>query len=205
MSYLSLSFTLFVACLIPLFYIVPTRFRGLVLLCGSLVFYGSYDLKYYLFFLFVAGSSFLASKMIRQKRGKAVFVLTILLNVAVWFAIKVLPWTMSMFNRVLQIVGLPVVELQWNLLVPLGISYYTLQAIGYLVDVYRGNIEPEKSFWKYILFLSWFPAIVQGPISRYDKLMPQHLHKISFPSKECGSFCCRLYLVLSRKWLLQIG
>lgn len=180
MNYLSLGFGLFVACLVVLFYIVPIKFRGYVLLLGSLVFYGSYDLRYFLFLLFVAGSTFFAAKLLRKKPRKAILVITIVLNVAVWFVIKVLPWTVWMFKRALQIVGISFTEPAWNLLIPLGISYYVLQAIGYLVDTYKGKIEPEKSIWKYLLFLSWFPAVVQGPISRYDQLMPQLLHQKKF-------------------------
>ena len=60
-----------------------------------------------------------------------------------------------------------------NLLLPLGISFYSLQAIAYLVDVYRGKIEAEKNLWKFMLFMSYFPQIVQGPIARYKKLAHQ--------------------------------
>lgn len=168
---------MFVICLVILFYIVPVKLRGYVLLLGSLAFYGSYDLRYFLFLFFVAGSTFLAAKMLRQKPRKAILVLTIALNAAVWYVIKVLPWTVWMLKRGLTLVGISIAEPEWNLLVPLGISYYVLQAIGYLVDAYKGKIEPEKSFCKYLLFLSWFPAVVQGPISRYDRLMPQLLHQ----------------------------
>ena len=177
LNYLSFGFMLFVACLVILFYIVPLKLRKYVLLMGSLTFYATYDLRYFLFLLFVAGSTYLAARMSRQKSRKAVFIITIALNVAVWFAIKVLPWTMGIFSRVLAIIGISFAKPVWNILIPLGISYYVLQAIAYLVDSYKGKIEPEKSFWNYLLFLSWFPAIVQGPISRYDCLMPQLLHQ----------------------------
>ena len=181
-NYLSLGFGLFVACFMVLFYLVPTKFRRYVLLLGSLIFYASYDLRYFLFLLFVAASTFLAAKMMDKKRRKAIFVVVIALNAAVWYAVKVLPWTVWMLKRGLALIGISIVEPEWNLLIPLGISYYILQAISYLADVYKGKIEPEKSFGKYLLFLSWFPAVVQGPISRYDKLMPQLLHdkKYSF-------------------------
>lgn len=177
MSYLSLEFGLFAVCLVVLFYIVPGKLRGFVLLLGSLAFYASYDLRYFLFLLLVAFSTFLAAKMLHRKPRKAILVITIALNVAIWYVLKALPWTVWMLKRILALVGFSLVEPEWNLLVPLGISYYVLQAIGYLVDTYKGKIEPEKSFWKYLLFLSWFPAVVQGPISRYDQLMPQLLHR----------------------------
>ncbi len=177
MSYLSLAFGVFVAFLVALFYMVPVKLRGFVLLLGSLVFYGTYDLRYFVFLLFAAGSTYLAARMVYKKPRKVILILTVVLNAGVWFVLKVLPWATLVLKRCLAFVGISFSEPEFNLLVPLGISYYVLQAIAYLVDAYKGKIKPEKSFWKYLLFLSWFPAVVQGPISRYDKLMPELLHQ----------------------------
>lgn len=75
-----------------------------------------------------------------------------------------------------------------SIIVPVGISYFTLQAIGYLVDVYKEKTEPERNIFKYLLFLSYFPAIVQGPISRYHELTHQLIDKkhFSFESFQKG-------------------
>ena len=60
-----------------------------------------------------------------------------------------------------------------NLLLPLGISFYTFQSTGYLIDVYNGKIAPQRSLLRFALFVSFFPQLIQGPIDRYDQLAPQ--------------------------------
>lgn len=181
MSYLSIFFAAFVLVLIFLYYLLPKKVRGILLLCASLFFYACFSWKYLIFLLFVALTTYFSARALSSCAGKKrILACCIGANVIVWFVIKELPWALHTLGRVLSLLGLQVLEPTWSVLVPVGISYYILQAIGYLVDVYRSKVEPEKSFWKYLLFLSYFPAIVQGPISRYDRLMPQLLNKEKF-------------------------
>ena len=70
-----------------------------------------------------------------------------------------------------------------GLLLPLGISFYTFQATGYLLDVYGGKYAPEKNFFRFLLFVSWFPQLLQGPIGRYDQLAPQLLQEHAWDSR----------------------
>ena len=178
MNYLSLAFAGFVAFAALLYYIMPKRVRWGVLLLASLTFYGLFDLRYLAFLLFAALSTYGTALLIGKGKLKKLWVgLCIFSNAAVWFFIKELPWLLTTAARVIDftVPTLPI-------LVPVGISYFTLQAIGYLADVAAGKVQAEKNPLKYLLFLSWFPAIVQGPISRYDQLMPQLLNrsKLSF-------------------------
>lgn len=178
MSYLSLAFAAFVLVTVCLYYILPMKWRGGILLIASLIFYGCFDWRYLLFLLFTALSTFVAARCLgRCTRKKLVIGLAIAANAAVWFAIKELPWLMDTVGRVL---GTAETAGAVSIIVPVGISYFTLQAIAYLVDVAKGKIDAETHFWKYLLFLSWFPAIVQGPISRYDQLCPQLLNENKF-------------------------
>lgn len=64
-------------------------------------------------------------------------------------------------------------EIFENIVIPVGLSFYTLQIIAYLIDIYRGRINPQKNIFKYALFVSFFPQIIQGPISRYEDLSNQ--------------------------------
>ncbi len=181
MNYLSLSFAAFVALTAFLYYIFPIKWRGSILLIASLVFYGCFNLKYLAFLLFTSLSTFIVARFVtRCKHKKLLIGLCIAANAGIWFAIKELPWALDTFSRVLAKLGIAMTSPTLSLIVPVGISYFTLQAIAYLVDVSKGKIEAETSFWKYLLFLSWFPAIVQGPISRYDQLRPQLLNTNKF-------------------------
>ena len=176
MSYLSLSFAFFVIVSLFAYWVLLKRVRWVLLLAASLYFYISFDIKYLPFLLFCALSTY-AGALALQRGGQKKLILGCVIgfNIAVWFVAKDLNWLFSLYGRIAN-VSAP----SLNILVPVGISYFTLQAIGYLVDAYRGKIAAEKNFFKYLLFLSWFPAIVQGPISRYDRLMPQLLHAEGF-------------------------
>lgn len=177
MNYLSFSFLGFVAVVLLLFYLVPQKVRPYVLLCGSIFFYCCFTWKYLPFLLFVAVSTFFAAKYLAaSQRKKLLLILCIVANMLVWFVVKDLQWMLFIGKNILSLVGLSFEAPFLWLLVPVGISYYTLQAIAYLVDVSRGRVPPEKNFLHYLLFLCYFPTIVQGPISRYDQLMPQLLN-----------------------------
>ena len=174
MNYLSIGFAVFVLLLMIIYYLVPKKVRGAVLLCSSLVFYGLYDIKYVLFLLFTALTTFLAANLIvKVQKRKLIIVSCIAVNVLIWFVVKDLVWITETAVRAVAVIGVTLQKPAFSIIVPVGISYYTLQAIGYLVDVSKEKVEPEKHFWKYLLFLSYFPAIVQGPISRYSELMPR--------------------------------
>lgn len=178
MNYLSLSFAAFVILAVLLYYILPKKCRTGVLLVSSLMFYGLFDNRYFVFLLFTAITTFLSALFIEKiKRKRLLIFLCVLLNVGAWFYVKELQWTMGVTVRILHMFGSEAVAPTLDLIVPVGISYFTLQAISYLVDVSKGRIQAERNPFKYLLFLSWFPAIVQGPISRYDRLMPQLRNK----------------------------
>lgn len=203
MSYLSLSFAIFVAVLMGVFYLVPKGLRRWVLLLASLSFYGLFDLRYPVFLLVTAVSTFFcARQMVRGGNRKLLLWGCVGLNGGIWFAIKELPWLMHTDFRGLHVLGVNLEEPVFSLLVPVGISYYTLQAIGYLVDVSKGKTEPEKKFANYLLFLSWFPAIVQGPISRYDRLMPQLRHDRGFDYEMMRRNLLLILLGLVKKMVL---
>lgn len=182
MNYLSVLFFCFVAALLALYYALPTKWnlRKLLLLAASVAFYLNFNVKYGVFLLFVAASTYISALLLSRVRWKkTLFSLCILFNLAVWFVIKVLPWGVEVTNKVFARLGTDF-RLDFSVLVPVGISYFTLQAIAYLTDVYKGKFPPKKNFLNYLLFLSYFPAIVQGPISRYDELAPEFQNKTRF-------------------------
>ena len=174
MQYLSFVFIAFVVIVFALYYFIPQKFRWIVLLGASLFFYLCYDVRYILFLLFVAISTFCCAKFGRcKRRNKENLILCIVANVCLWFIIKGLPWVGSCINTILRVL-FDGYQVQLSpILVPVGISYYVLLAISYLVDVYKKQIKPEKNFLKYLLYLSYFPTIVQGPICKYAQLKKQ--------------------------------
>ena len=112
-----------------------------------------------------------AFKEASGKKRKRILAAALILNFGILFLLKYFNF---LSGSVAQILGSdPEAAPQIHLLLPLGISFYTFIATGYLIDVYRETAEPEKNIFKFALFVSFFPQIIQGPISNYGKLRDQ--------------------------------
>lgn len=165
MTYISITFYLFVLVAVLLYYILPLRYRWLVLLGGSVFFYwqiteaGMALVIVFATVMIAYGAGLLLEKM----NNRGVLAGAVLLMVLPWFCIK-------NGNYVLEIL-LHREPVEW--IVPVGISFYTLQAISYLADVYMGRAMAQKNPAKFLLYMMFFPQIVQGPIPRYDRLAGQ--------------------------------
>ena len=164
MTYTSFFFLLFLTAVSALYFICPLKVRWVVLLAGSLCFYCIAGVKYLPFLLADALLSYGAARIIsgkdRKKEKKTrLLYLTITLVVVIGFL------CFTKFARYFM----PGV----SIIVPLGISYYTFTTVGYLLDVYWGRYPAETNFFTYLLFISFFPHILQGPIARYNRLAPQ--------------------------------
>lgn len=164
MDLISLGFLLFAAVTVCVYYAMPLRLRPVWLLMASVFFYLSADLRCGLFLLSGIVSCYAAALLIPKTRQKKLLLFLVLaLNLGLMAALKLLPWLMAQ----------AVESGRLRLLYPLGLSFYSLQAAGYVIDVYRGRIEPEQKLWRFALFMSFFPIVSQGPISRYEQLSPQ--------------------------------
>ena len=164
MDLISLGFLLFAAVTVCVYYAMPLRLRPVWLLMASVFFYLSADLRCGLFLLSGIVSCYAAALLIPKTRQKKLLLFLFLaLNLGLMAALKLLPWLMAQ----------AVESGRLRLLYPLGLSFYSLQAAGYVIDVYRGRIEPEQKLWRFALFMSFFPIVSQGPISRYEQLSPQ--------------------------------
>lgn len=120
------------------------------------------------------GAKLVFRKKINKEEGaKSVFVSSILFAVIPLFFFKYYNFVNLMISDVLTTIGLPIGLPGLNWIMPLGLSFFTLQAIGYLADVYLRRIEAENNWWHYMLFVSFFPQIASGPISKAKDLLPQ--------------------------------
>ena len=153
MSYISLHFAAMTMVLFFLYYTLPKRFQPYILLVGSLYFY--YRCSGTLLFVMMATSAIayicsnLFSHLYSHRCCKYFFATTIVLLTAPLFVLKYADLSIG---------------------IPVGISFYTLQLIAYCVDVYQHKTEPETNFFHFLLFTSFFPQILQGPIPRYSEL-----------------------------------
>ena len=171
MDFLTLTFAVFFIISVICYYIVPKKMRWSVLLVSSLVFYVWSVPQLILYLLFSAVSTYLYGKWAEnhKQHGKGWLAIVIAFNLAVLLFVKFYPLCEVKL-------GFPAL----NILMPMGISFYTLQVVAYCVDVYQGKTEAQRNFLKYLLFVSFFPQILQGPIPRYSQLKKQLFEGHSF-------------------------
>lgn len=203
MDLFSLNFIILLLILLAAYYFLPKKCQWICLLVASLVFYAFSGWTNLLFIMFSAFSTWgagvlfarfkqgfeaskkqegvdkeqrklLKARMTSQKRR--VMWLAVIANFALLAFVKYTPAFTGM-----------------GLLFPLGISFYTFQSVGYLMDQYNEKYEPQKNFFKYLLFVSFFPQLIQGPINRYDKMGDQLIAERSFDWDICKR---ALFLIL---------
>lgn len=161
---------------------MPHRFRWMFLLISSYYFYGSWHTWY---LLLIIGSTlvdyFAAIQIHKTKRVKirrCWLYLSLIMNLGVLFVFKYFNFFIESVKDWLALVNISMPEYYVELILPIGISFYTFQTISYTIDVYRRQIEPEKHLFFFALYVSFFPQLVAGPIERASRLQPQ-LHKPS--------------------------
>lgn len=177
MNFFSLPFLVFLTVVFVIHWAIGAKYRYLWLLASSLFFYAVWDLKYTALLLFVIAVSFFVSQYIdlnRDKKSRCKALLSA--AVAAFICIIALFKFWSFWSRGLYVlfgVSDPATGGIISLLAPVGLSFYLLTAIGYMVDVYRGKTPPEKNIGRYALFISFFPTILSGPIERSGNLLRQ--------------------------------
>ena len=150
MTYISFDFYVLLLIIWILYYIIPLRFRWMILLCGSIIFYAFACPKNWYFMLFSALVSFFVASKIEINHSKVLLTLGVILSALPWFVIKPLDMIVPRLADGFSL----------GFLASVGISFYTMQIIAYLIDVYKGKIDPEKNIAKYLLFILYFPQIL---------------------------------------------
>lgn len=170
MLFNSLIFTVFLPIVFTIYWITPAKYRNYFLLLASYYFYYSYN-PYFL--LLLIGTSILdywCAKKIHQTQYKKHFlILSLISNLGTLIAFK---YFVFLYNSIVG--GFNLSSNLFNqIIVPAGLSFYTFQSISYTIDVYRGKYPPKDNLQDFLLYVSFFPHMVAGPIVRYNDLMPQ--------------------------------
>lgn len=177
MEFASLHFALFFLIVFILLYALPGNVRWILLLTASLYFYLTWHPVY--IFLIIALAIFnyyiglyIANALTPEKSNVFLF-FSLAVNLGTLIVFKYLNFIAESINLLFHSLNISRELPRLTLILPIGISFYTLQAIGYTIDVYKGTQEPEKHMGKFALFLSFFPLLVSGPIERAKLLLPQ--------------------------------
>ncbi len=157
-----------------------------LLLVGSVIIYASFGVPNCIYILFSLLSSFFTAKYLKGKHKKIILGLTIALNTSVLIFVKIVSYTGANIN----------------IFAPLGISYYTLQVISYLVDVYKGKYEYENNFLNYSLYIMYIPHLFMGPITRYDEMKKQLLAKRKITLENAYNGALRIVWGLAKKLII---
>lgn len=174
MLFNSLSFAVFFPIVCIIFFVIPKRFRCVWLLVVSYYFYMNWSAVYALLIALSTVSTYATALWIdRYKKCRNIALgMCITVNLAILFYFKYLMFFLSTVNVLLERFGHSI-NTDFSIILPVGISFYTFQAIGYIIDVYRGEVKAEKNFVRYALFVSFFPQLVAGPIERSKNLLRQ--------------------------------
>ena len=177
MLFNSIEFLVFFPIVAGLFFIIPKKFRCLWLLIASYYFYMSWNPKYAVLIAFSTFITYISGILMERantKHGKqAVVAASFIINLAILGVFKYANFALQTLSDIGAILGLQPIERRLDLLLPVGISFYTFQALSYTIDVYRGTVKAEKNILQYMLFVSFFPQLVAGPIERSGNLLSQ--------------------------------
>ena len=220
MAFTSAWFLLFAAVTLLVYYLVPKRVQWWVLLAASYVFYFFAGAEYLLFILFTTLVSYVVARIMQKRiadedayveshretlekserkayrareKKKRFYILLfgLFLTLGVLAVLKYTGFVLSGIGSVMSSFGYQPIAVP-SLLLPLGISFYTFQSVGYLIDVYRKKAKAEKNLAKFALFVSFFPQLIQGPISRFSELGEQLVTPHSFNGTNFGAGLARV-------------
>lgn len=196
MAFNSVKYVIFLPIVVLVYFLIPIRknkknsnlYRNIFLIIASYYLYMCWVPQYAVLLFFSTFLTYITSIILdrinNKKSRKICLVISIVLNLGILFVFKYYNFFIDNINSILINFGI-----NWNfpissLLLPVGISFYTFQTIGYSIDVYRKDIKAEKNFINYTLFVSFFPKLVQGPIEKARNIIPQfkEIHKFDYSS-----------------------
>jgi len=148
-----------------------------MLLVASYVFYGAWDWRFLSLILFSTVLDYFCGLKIHEstdpQRKKLFLFLSVIINLSILGVFKYFNFFAFNFQRLFGLFGFSVQPLFLNIILPLGISFYTFQTMSYTIDIHRKEMEPTKNFFDFALFVAFFPQLVAGPIERAKRLLPQ--------------------------------
>ena len=180
MEFNSINFMIFFPVVLALYFVIPKALRQIWLLAASYYFYMSWNARYALLIAASTLITYVSGIAIERYRdsGRTGRRLTVLfsclgINLGILLFFKYGNFLIASLDRGLELLHIGSVDQRFYFLLPVGISFYTFQALGYTIDVYRGDVRAETNLIRYALFVSFFPQLVAGPIERSKNLLSQ--------------------------------
>ena len=187
MLFNSLEFLIFLPIVFLLYWHVfkPLRWQNFFVVVASYVFYGWWNWRFLLLILFTSLCSFASGILLQRfdeskKWRKVISGTNIAINIAILGVVKYYDFFASQLVEAFSGLGVQLHLTSLNIILPVGISFYTFQALSYTVDIYRRKLEPTHDVIAFLAFISFFPQLVAGPIERATNLLPQFLKPRKF-------------------------
>lgn len=187
MFFNSLDFAIFLPIVFTIYWFVLNknlRAQNLLIVFASYVFYGWWDWRFLSLILFSTLVDFFVGLSIQRtnlpKKRKVLLCISILVNLGLLGFFKYFNFFIENFTSVFSVFGYTISNTSLNIILPVGISFYTFQTLSYTIDVYRKQLKPTNDFVAFAAFVSFFPQLVAGPIERAKNLLPQFYEKRNF-------------------------
>ncbi len=177
MLFNTIEFAIFLPVVIIAYFLLPHKFRWIMLLAASYYFYMSWKVEYIFLIIistvidYIAGLSM--ERITSRRKRLPLLLLSLFTNLGLLFSFKYYNFATENLNALFQDFAIPMDIPVMNLLLPVGISFYTFQTLSYSIDVYYGRQKAERHLGYFALYVSFFPQLVAGPIERFSRLSPQ--------------------------------
>ncbi len=184
MLFNSLDFLIFFPAVVGLHFLLPQRLRWVLLLAASYFFYMYWRAEYAILIFASTVIDFLVARKMAslptRRERRPLLLISLVANLGALFFFKYFNFFNGEVARLAEAVGVSYAVPALNVLLPVGISFYTFQTLSYSIDVYYGRLEPEPHFGRFALFVSFFPQLVAGPIERASRFLPQLRREVHF-------------------------
>lgn len=176
MLFNSLQFIFFFPAVVAIYFICSPKWRWVILLIASAIFYMAFIPKYLLILLYLIAIDFIMGRLIEKAEGKKrkiFFIISLIANLGTLFVFKYYNFFSLNLNALAQFLNWHYNIKTLSLILPLGLSFHTFQSLSYVIEVYRGKYKAERHLGIYALYVLFFPQLVAGPIERPYNLLPQ--------------------------------
>ena len=179
MTFISVQFLMFYLVVLGLYFFLPYRARLLMLFAASFYFYAYWNASYIFLLLGTALVDYVAGRLLddtpleNTRRRKIILFVSMFVNLSVLFTFKYFNFFTASIITTLNGLGIPVDPFAIQVILPVGISFYTFQSMAYTIDVYRQHLRAERNVLRFLTFIAFFPQLVAGPIERATNLLPQ--------------------------------
>ena len=186
----------FLPTVLILYFITPKKYKNLLLLISSLLFYLYGEPKYIILMIIEIVLAYFEAKLIEKHKSKEIFIFSIFIHILLLCIFKYTNFLITNINSIFN-TNLTLL----NIVLPIGISFYTFQIISYLIDIYRGKVKAQKNFISLATYISLFPQLIAGPIVRYQTINKE-LENRKQTFEDFSSGITRFVMGLSKKVLI---